>query len=63
MRLQIRQSTALTFSKAKTVNKVVPLTYDQVKNLAMGFKVLLSAVGDRSQPHLPAYHATSAGSD
>ena len=34
MRLQIRQSTALTFSKAKTVNKVVPLTYDQVKNLA-----------------------------
>jgi integrase len=24
----------LTFSKAKTVNKVVPLTYDQVKNLA-----------------------------
>ena len=27
---------------------------------AMGFKVLLSAVGDRSQPHLPAYHATFA---
>ena len=27
---------------------------------ALGFKALLSAVGDRSQPHLPAYHATFA---
>ena len=27
---------------------------------ALGFKVLLSAVGDRNQPHLPAYHATFA---